>query len=242
VKYTPRGGRIRVTLRADGGDAVLSVEDTGFGISPRLLPFIFDMYVQADRTLARARGGLGIGLSLVRHLVERHGGTIVASSEGEGHGSTFVVRLKQIPATAAASGDAGSRERRMRPRRVLLIEDSSHARERLRMMLELAGHVVYDAADGVRGLELLNTVRPDVGIIHIGLPGMDGYQVARRVREQPHGRDMLLVALTSGDSPSAAGRSREPGFDHHLLMPVDFEHLAVLLNEGAGGPRKAVQL
>ena len=171
-----------------------------------------------------------------------HGGTIKASSEGEGHGSTFVVRLKQIPAAKADAGEAGSRERRTRPRRVLLIEDSTHARETLRMMLELAGHIVYDAADGVRGLELLNTVRPDVGIIDIGLPGMDGYQVARRVREEPHGRDMLLLALTSGDSPSATGRSPEPGFDHHLIMPVDFDQLAVLLNDGAAGPRRAVHL
>jgi PAS domain S-box-containing protein len=242
VKYTPRGGRIRVTLRADAGDAVLSVEDTGFGISPRLLPFIFEMYVQADRTLARARGGLGIGLSLVRHLVELHGGTIEASSGGEGHGSTFVVRLKQIPATGADVGEPGSRDRRMRPRRVLLIEDSAPSREMLRMMLELAGHIVYDAADGVRGLELLNTVLPDVGIIDIGLPGMDGYQVARRVREEPHGREMLLLALAGFDSSSDTHGSPEHGFDHHLIKPVDLNQLAVLLDEGAGRPRRAVHL
>ena len=104
VKYTPPGGRIRVALRADGGDAVLSVEDTGFGISPKLLPFIFDLYVQADRTLDRAQGGLGIGLTLVRRLVELHGGTVVASSDGEGHGSTFTVRLRQIPAARQSAG------------------------------------------------------------------------------------------------------------------------------------------
>jgi two-component system, sensor histidine kinase len=242
VKYTPPGGLIRVTLCAEGDDAVLSVEDTGFGISPNLLPFVFDMYVQADRTLARARGGLGIGLALVRRLVELHGGTIVASSKGEGHGSTFIVRLKQIPWAGVSAEKVASRERRARPRRVLLIEDSVHARERLRMMLELAGHAVYDAADGVRGLELLNVVRPDVGIIDVSRPGMDGYQVARRVREAPHGRDMLLLALTSGDSPSATGRSPEEGFDYHLIMPIDFDQLAVLLNDGAGGPQRAVHL
>jgi signal transduction histidine kinase/ActR/RegA family two-component response regulator len=236
VKYTPPGGVIRVTLRGDRGDAVLSVEDTGFGISAKLLPFIFDMYVQSDRTLARARGGLGIGLALVRRLVELHGGTIVASSDGEGHGSTFVVRLKQIPVAGVSAETLVAREHRTRPRRVLLIEDSVQAREMLRMMLELAGHVVYDAADGVRGLELLKVVRPDVGIIDVSLPGMDGYQVARRVREEPHGRDMLLLALTSGDSSSATGRSPEQGFDHHLVMPVDFDQLAVLLGDSAGGP------
>jgi PAS domain S-box-containing protein len=242
VKYTPRGGQIRVTLRADAGDAVLSVEDTGFGVSPRLLPFIFDMYVQADRTLARARGGLGIGLSLVRHLVELHGGTIVASSEGEGHGSIFIVRLKQVPRAGVSNEPIASRERRSRPRRVLLIEDSVQARETLRTVLELEGHVVYHAADGVRGLELLNVVRPDVGIIDVSLPGLDGYQLARRVREQPYGRHMLLLALTSVDSSSATGRSPVRGFDHHLIKPVDLNQLAILLNEGAEGSQETVHL
>ena len=125
VKYTPPGGRIRVALRADGADAVLSVEDSGFGISPALLPFIFDMYVQADRTLDRARGGLGIGLALVRRLVELHGGTIDASSEGEGHGSRFTVRLRQIPLAHTSSGASFPPERRAKSRRVLLIEDSA---------------------------------------------------------------------------------------------------------------------
>jgi CheY-like chemotaxis protein len=221
---------------------VLSVEDTGFGISPGLLPFVFDMYVQADRTLGRARGGLGIGLALVRRLVELHGGTIAASSAGEGRGSTFVVRLKQIPRAGVSAENVASRERRTRPRRVLLIEDSAPARETLRVMLELAGHVVYDAADGVRGLELLNVVRPDVGIIDVSLPGMDGYQVARRVREEPHGREMLLLALTSGDSPSATSRSPEEGFDHHLRVPVDLDRLAILLDKGTEGSLKPVHL
>ena len=171
-----------------------------------LLPFIFDMYVQADRTLDRAQGGLGIGLTLVRRLVELHGGTIAASSDGEGHGSRFTVRLKQIPAAAESAAVSFAPERRAKPRRVLLIEDNDDAREMLRMMLELAGHVVYDAADGVRGLELLDVVRPDVGIIDIGLPEMDGYQVARRIREEPHGRGMLLLALT-GFGGTADGKT-----------------------------------
>jgi PAS domain S-box-containing protein len=237
VKYTPTGGRIRVTLRADGGDAVLTVEDTGYGISQRLLPFIFDMYVQADRTLDRAQGGLGIGLTLVRRFVELHGGTIVASSEGEGRGSTFTIRLKRIPSESASAGLSLPAERRAkaRGRRVLLIEDSGDAREMLRMMLQFAGHVVYDVADGVRGLELLNVVRPDVGIIDIGLPRMDGYQVAKRIREEPHGRGMLLMALTGDGSPGDANRSSEHGFDHHLVKPVDPDHLAHLLSDGAQG-------
>jgi PAS domain S-box-containing protein len=232
VKYTPPGGRIRVALRADGRDAVLSVEDTGFGISPTLLPFIFDLHVQADRTLDRAQGGLGIGLTLARRLVELHGGTIVASSEGEGRGSRFTVRLRQIPSAGRSSAVSFPPDRRAQPRRVLLIEDSADAREMLRMTLELAGHVVYDAADGVRGLELLNVVRPDVGIIDISLPRMDGYQVARRIREEPHGRGMLLLALTGYGLPGDAQRSSEHGFDYHLVKPVDPDHLTRLISEG----------
>ena len=235
VKYTPAGGHIRVALRADGSDAVLCVEDSGFGISPRLLPFVFDMYMQADRTLDRARGGLGIGLTLVRRLVELHGGTVTASSEGEGHGSTFTVRLKQISSERSATTISVTPDRRVRPRRVLLIEDSEDAREMLRMTLELAGHVVYDAADGIRGLELLNAVRPDAAIIDIGLPGIDGYQVARKIRAEPHGRGMLLLALTGYDSAGDAARASEHGFDYHLVKPVDPDRLARLLSESAEG-------
>jgi nitrogen-specific signal transduction histidine kinase/CheY-like chemotaxis protein len=235
VKYTPPGGRIRVALRADGADAVLSVEDSGFGISPSLLPFIFDMYVQADQTVDRARGGLGIGLALVRRLVELHGGTVEASSDGEGHGSRFTVRLRKIPLAETSSGVSFRRERRVKSRRVLLIEDSGEARETLRMMLELAGHVVYDATDAVRGIELLNVVRPHVGIIDVSLSGMDGYQVARRIREKPQGRGMLLLALTGHDSPGDSKHSLEHGFDYHLVKPVDPDYLASLIGERVEG-------
>jgi PAS domain S-box-containing protein len=236
VKYTPRGGRIRVALRTDGTDAVLSVEDSGVGISPSLLPFIFDLYVQADQTIDRARGGLGIGLALVRRLVELHGGTVAASSDGEGHGSRFTVRLGRIPSPESFSGVALQRERRAKPRRVLVIEDSGEAREKLRMMLELAGHVVYDAADGVRGLELLHIVRPDVGIIDVNLPIMDGYQVARRIRQEPQGRGMLLLALAGHGSPGESTHSLEHGFDYHLVEPVDPDYLARLISERAERP------
>ena len=229
VKYTPAGGQIHIVLRGADGEAVVSIEDNGLGISPRLLPFIFDRYVQADRTLDRSQGGLGIGLMLVRRLIELHGGTIEASSDGEGQGSRFTVRLKRIPAAITPPAASFQIERRAKPRRVLLIEDNADAREMLRMMLELAGHVVYDAPDGDRGLELLNVMRPDVGIIDIGLPRMDGYQVARRIREEPHGRGMLLVALTGYGSPDDVKRSAEHGFDHHLVKPVDPEQIARLI-------------
>jgi len=224
VKYTESGGSIRVSLRADGDEAVLVVKDDGLGISPALLPFIFDLYVQADRTLGRSRGGLGIGLALVRRLIVQHGGTIGAFSNGEGHGSTFTVRLRRIPPVREHQVFA-QRDRRATPRRVLLIEDNADARQMLRMMLELAGHVVYDTGDGIRALELVDTVRPDVVIIDIGLPIVDGYQIAKRIRDDPHGRGMLLVALTGSGQPPPG----EHGFDHHLIKPVDPDLLARLL-------------
>jgi PAS domain S-box-containing protein len=233
VKYTPPGGRIDVTLLADGGEVVLCVEDSGFGISAALLPSIFDLYVQADRTLDRARGGLGIGLTVVRRLVEAHGGTVTASSDGEGRGSRFTVRLREVPAGLGSVRVEVPLEQGPRSRRVLLIEDCVDAREMLRMMLQLDGHEVYDAPDGVRGLELLDVVRPDVGIIDINLPMMDGYQIARRIREEPSGRGMLLLALTGADSPDDSIRSLEYGFDHHLVKPVDPDLLARLMKADA---------
>jgi len=235
VKYTPPDGRIRVALRAEGADAVLSVEDSGCGISPALLPFIFDMYVQADQTLDRARGGLGIGLALVRRLVELHGGTVEASSDGEGRGSRFTVRLRKIPLAETASGVPVPRERRATPRRVLVIEDNVEAREMLRVTLELAGHVVYDATDGAHGIELLDVARPQVAIIDLSLPRMDGYEVARRIRAKPRGRGMLLLALTGHASPDDSKHSLAHGFDYHLVKPVDPDYLARLIGDMSQG-------
>ena len=232
VKYTPAGGQIRVSLRHNGNDAVLSVQDTGFGIAPEVLPSIFDMFVQGERTLDRAQGGLGIGLTLVRRLVELHGGTVTASSDGIGHGSTFTVRLPQVSGGRTTAGIASSLEGAT-PKRVLLIEDSRDAREMFRIVLEHAGHSVYEAENGYRGLELLETENPEVAIIDIGLPGLDGYQVARRIREQPNGRAMLLLALTGYGFPSDYERSTEAGFDYHLVKPVDPYDVARLLSASA---------
>lgn len=230
VKYSPPGALIRVSLRRDGNDAVLRVDDEGFGIASDLLPSIFDMFVQGPHTLDCAQGGLGIGLTLVRRLIELHGGTVAASSAGAGLGSTFIVRLPRVPEAEATVGVPSSLSRASR-KRVLLIEDSRDAREMFRMMLELAGHTVYDAADGVRGLALLETEHPEVAIIDIGLPGLDGYQVARRIRERPNGRAMLLLALTGYGAPGDFARSAEAGFDHHLVKPVDPSELARLFGE-----------
>jgi two-component system, sensor histidine kinase len=239
VKYTPEGGHVHVSLGGDGNDAVLSVRDTGFGIAPELLPTIFDMFVQGDRTLDRAQGGLGLGLTLVRRLVELHGGTVVASSGGVGQGSTFTVRLPQIPSIPSRAGVPGLLQRPV-PRRVLLIEDNRDAREMFRMVLELAGHTVYEAENGRRGLELLQTKHPEVAVIDIGLPGLDGYEVARRIRDLPDGPAMLLLALTGYDTPGHLERSAEAGFDHHLVKPVDLDEFARLLGRpGSNPPRSA---
>jgi PAS domain S-box-containing protein len=230
VKYTPAGSRIRVILRGDGHDAVLTVEDTGAGISPELIPYIFDMFIQGDRTLDRARGGLGIGLTLVRRLVELHGGTVEASSDGDGQGSRFTARLPQITAADRSPGIACPLER-PESRRVLLIEDCRDAREMFRMMLEFAGHTVYEAADGLCGLEVFDAEHPDVAIVDIGLPGIDGFEVARRIRQRLDGRPMLLVALTGYGFPSDYEHSAAAGFDHHLVKPLDPDQLERLLGK-----------
>jgi signal transduction histidine kinase/ActR/RegA family two-component response regulator len=237
VKYTPPGGRIRVSLRAEGGDAVLRIQDSGFGIPADLLPAIFDMFVQGERTVGRAEGGLGIGLALVRRLVELHRGTVVASSDGEGQGSTFTVRLPQVqrptPAPASTSPDGAT------PKRVIIIEDSGDAREMFRMVLELAGHTVYEAESGERGLELVEAEHPDVAIVDIGLPGLDGYQIARRIRDRPSGSAMLLLALTGYGLPGDYKRSADAGFDHHLVKPVDPDAVARLV---AGNAVKSAEM
>ncbi len=229
IKYTPSSGRIGVTVCADGGDAVIIVEDSGLGISPKLLPIIFDLYVQADRTLDYAGGGLGIGLSLVRRLVELHGGTVSAASGGEGCGSTITVRLKRLP-SAAKSPSASFPVARAESRRVLLIEDNAESRELLGKVLELAGHQVYDVVDGVRALELLNLVYPEVAIIDADLPDMDGYELAKRIRSHRHGRTMLLLGLT--DRSGAPELSWAHAFDHRLVRPVDFDYLGRLVSGG----------
>jgi len=236
IRHTPTDGQIRVTLRGDGDVAVLTFVDTGAGISAELLPSIFDIFVQGGRALDRAEGGLGIGLALARRLVELHGGTVVASSDGEGHGSSFVVRLPQIPA-AYALANPSTPSARTEPRRILLIEDNPDACEMLRQLLELAGHAVCTAANGASGLELLKTECPDVALIDIGLPGLDGYQAGKRIREYLNGRAMLMVALTGYGRPADHRKSAEAGFDHHIVKPIDPDELRRLFMvdpEGAG--------
>jgi PAS domain S-box-containing protein len=239
IKYTPAGGRISIAVRGDGRTARLSVSDTGLGIPAHMVERIFDLFVQGERTLDRAEGGLGIGLTLVRRLVELHGGRVGASSGGPGRGSTFVVELPEIP-TPAASVEAPP-SARTSGRRILIVEDNRDTREMLRFSLELAGHEVHDASDGPTGLEMLLKLAPDVALVDVGLPGFDGLELVRRAREAR--TTTRLVALTGYGLPDDLRRSREAGFDTHLVKPVDPARLGAVIDaapaQGAGEPTEA---
>ncbi len=220
LKYTPPGGSVVVWVKADGDGAVLEVQDSGVGIPSDLIGRVFDLFVQGDRALDRAQGGLGIGLTLVRRLVELHGGTVEARSAGLGRGSTFTVRLPAIAPALGSSTPAPKRAGR-EPRRVLIIEDNEDAREMLRCELEREGHTVYEAAEGQDGIAQALSMAPDVALIDIGLPGLDGYEVARRIRAANAGKSLTLIALTSYGLADDRRRAEEAGFNLHLVKPVD---------------------
>lgn len=230
VKYTPAGRRIRITVRAQGEQAVLRIQDEGVGIAPAALPKIFGLFVQGEWTVDRAEGGLGIGLTLVRTLAELHGGSVEATSEGPGRGSVFTVRLPlaelpEAPSAAAAFGDKVAAV----SRRILIVEDNDDARQMLRVLLERQGHEVFEAADGAEGLRMALDLRPDLSFIDIGLPVVDGYELARLIRESNEtGR---LVALTGYGQPEDRQRSLGAGFDDHLVKPVAPSRLLAVLDK-----------
>jgi PAS domain S-box-containing protein len=232
AKFTEPGGEISLAAEPQGSEVLLRVRDTGAGIDPGLLPRIFDLFVQEERSLARSQGGLGIGLTLVRTLVERHGGTIEAASEGPGRGSEFRVRLPLIHPPAPPERAAAAREIREAggtPARVLLVEDNLDAAMALGELLRIWGHPVEMAHDGVAALQAAREVRPEVVLLDIGLPGMDGYEVASRLRATPGLERVRLIALTGYGQEADRRRSSLAGFDHHLVKPVDLEHLRGLL-------------
>jgi CheY-like chemotaxis protein/two-component sensor histidine kinase len=236
AKYTDPGGLIRLSVMQAGTEAVLKVRDNGLGMSPEMLPRIFDLFTQVDATLSRSHGGLGVGLALVRTLVEMHDGRVQAFSAGLNQGSEFTVIL---PALA----NVRARETKVvvkRPRpagpsmRVLVVEDNVDSGDSLSLLLRLHGHEVLVARTGTSALEVASVFKPQAVLLDIGLPGMDGYQVAQRLREKPEFKTTLLCALT-GYTPSEADRDRpqQAGFDHHFVKPVDFKKLFALLDGAA---------
>jgi CheY-like chemotaxis protein len=231
AKYTPRGGEVALTVRRRGGEAVVTVRDNGVGIPAHMLPKVFDMFTQVDRTLERAQGGLGIGLSIVKRLVEMHGGAVEAHSGGYGAGSEFAVRLPVVlspdPDRTPDGGGAPGTSRR---RRVLVVDDNRDAATSLAMMLDLMGHETRTAHDGLEALEAAAAFRPDVVLLDIGMPRLNGYDTARRMRDQPWGRGVVLVALTGWGQEEDRRKSHEAGFDQHLTKPVDPAGLERLLD------------
>jgi PAS domain S-box-containing protein len=231
AKFTEPGGQVGLVLEREGDEVLLRVRDTGVGIPPDLLPRIFDLFVQGERSLDRAHGGLGIGLTLVRSLVGRHGGTVAAASEGPGRGSEITVRLPLLPDAVgqAPAAAAVPPEKRRETSRVLLVEDNEDAAAALAELLRIWGHRVAVVHDGPSALLAARAEQPDVVLLDIGLPGMDGYEVARAFRELPGLEEMTLVALTGYGQESDRLRSSLAGIDHHLVKPVDPDQLRRLI-------------
>ncbi len=243
AKYTGEGGRIWLEVERAGQEAVFRVRDTGVGISKEMLSSVFDLFTQVNHSLDRSQGGLGIGLTLVRRLVEMHGGTVLALSEGVNRGSEFVIRLPLLAGAEmrAPSANGGSARVELdRGRRVLVVDDNEDACKSLARLLRLIGHEVRTAHDGPTTLALLPEFAADAVLLDIGLPGMDGYQIARAIRGQPAGQRMMLVALTGYGQEEDRRRSRDAGFDHHLVKPVDLDALTRVFASLPGRPESSV--
>jgi signal transduction histidine kinase/CheY-like chemotaxis protein len=229
VRYTPDGGHIALSAERDGADAVVRVKDDGLGIPPDMLYRIFDPFTQAHHSEHRSQEGLGIGLALVKGLVERHGGTVTAHSPGVGHGSEFVVRLPLMldgrNSASQISVKQAKPEARVESRRVLVVDDCADAAETLAMLLRIKGHDVRTAHDGPEAIKTAHAFRPEVVFLDIELSGMSGYEVARQLREQPATNAMRLVALSGYGGDGESDRSREAGFDAHLVKPCPLEEV-----------------
>jgi CheY-like chemotaxis protein/two-component sensor histidine kinase len=231
-KFTDKGGRIWLTVEQEGPQAVIRVRDTGVGIAAGDVPRLFEMFTQVDTSLERSRDGLGIGLTLVKTLVEMHGGSVEAHSEGIGRGSEFAVRLPALARTREPEAKAAALEPAPAAgRRILIVDDNDDGAESLAMLRALDGHETHTAHDGLEALEATDRLRPDVVLLDIGLPDMDGYEVARRLRNGPGGRSMALVAVSGYGQEDDRGRAREAGFDAHLTKPASADDIARLIDE-----------
>ncbi len=233
AKYTQPGGHIDLEAWVEGGEVVIRIEDDGVGIPTDQLPKMFELFAQADRSLARSEGGLGIGLTLVRSLAEMHGGTITAESEGKDQGSQFTLRLPAARADQVVHPRPHARGHRRGAERmkVLVVDDNQDTARGMARLLKLAGHEVKVAHDGWAAIEVARQFAPAAVLLDIGLPGLDGYEVATRLRHEGTCQDALLIAASGYGEDQARDRSRQAGFDHHLTKPVDFDAITALLRQ-----------
>jgi CheY-like chemotaxis protein len=239
AKYSERAGRIWLTAElASGGrepprEVVVRVRDTGVGIPADKLPHVFEMFMQVERSLERSQGGLGIGLTLVQRLVQMHEGSVEAHSDGPGKGSEFIVRLPVVivpkPQGVQERGGNGESARARVRRRILVVDDNRDSADSLAMMLKLLGHDVATAHDGLAAVERVRAFQPDVALLDLGMPKLNGYDAARRIRQQPWGQGLVLIALTGWGQEEDMQRSQEAGFDYHLVKPVELAALEKLL-------------
>ena len=232
IKYTPEGGHVLLQLAAEQGEAVIRVTDDGVGIADDRIGRIFELFAQAENAIGRAQGGMGIGLALVRNLVQLHDGSVYAKSDGVGKGSEFCARLPLanvdvVPARAMPVDRADS-EAPAALRRIVVVEDNPDVRDLLRLKLRRLGHAVADARDGIEGLDVILREKPDLALVDLGLPGMDGYDVARGIREQL-GDDVVLVAVSGFGQPDDKRRALEAGFDDHITKPADVNDIENVL-------------
>jgi CheY-like chemotaxis protein len=232
AKYTPEDRRIDIEARTEADKLVLAVRDQGIGMEAELPARVFELFAQAKRSSDRSQGGLGLGLALVKHLVELHGGTVVCDSPGLGQGSSFVVTLPLMQAASGQDADAGAAGVSVPdggPLRLLVVDDNVDAAATLAMLLEVCGYEVMVENDSLRALERALAERPDACLLDIGLPEMDGNELARRLRADPRTRAALLVAVTGYGQEQDRRAALEAGFDHHLVKPVDLDKLAAIL-------------
>jgi CheY-like chemotaxis protein len=240
AKYTEPGGRIEVSAECGDGEVTVTVKDSGIGIAPKHLPRVFETFYQVDRSLERAHGGLGIGLSLVQRIVQLHGGQVEARSQGSGMGSEFVIRLpltEKPASTAARKETAAVPKTGQTARRILVVDDNRDSADSLAMVLRLMGHDVETAYDGMTAVEAAAQRRPDVVLLDLGMPRMNGYDTCRRIREQDWGREMVVIAQTGWGQEEDRSRTEQAGFNGHLTKPPDLALLTRMLSEVAAGSR-----
>ena len=237
-KYTPRGGKVRVTARRRDNLAIVTVKDTGIGIPADKLENIFEMFTQLDRSLDRSQAGLGLGLTLVKRLVESHGGSIEAQSAGTGQGSEFIVRLPLIAERSKTLHAESADDASLHAHRILVVDDNRDAASSLATLLQITGHETFTSHDGLAAIEAARKHRPELVLLDIGLPTLNGYEVCRRIREQPWGRGMFLIALTGWGQLEDRRKSRDAGFDGHLVKPVNYGDLVKMLGSLSSSRRE----